>query len=30
LGEPLALADGTPVEVGVYLADEVRTAEAHA
>jgi hypothetical protein len=30
LDEPLALADGTPVEVDVYLADEVQAAEAHA
>jgi hypothetical protein len=30
LDEPLALADGTPVEVDVYSADEVRAAEAHA
>jgi hypothetical protein len=30
LDEPLTLADGTQVEVEIYLADAVQAAEAHA
>jgi hypothetical protein len=30
LDEPLALADGTQVEVEIYLADAVQAAEVHA
>ena len=30
LDEPLTLAEGTPVEVDIYPADEAQTAEAHA